>query len=1059
MWINANAPFAQHWSFSSPKPAELPRLNEAESAWTEHPIDTFVLAKMTERGLNPSPPADRESLLRRVTMDLTGLPPTWTEMEEFVHDRSPDAYPRLIERLLASPAFGEHWGRKWLDMARYADSAGYADDPMRTIWAYRDWVVNAWNAGLPFDQFTREQLAGDLLPSPAPRQQIATAFHRNTLTNNEGGTNDEEFRNVAVVDRVNTTMAVWMGLTMACAQCHSHKYDPISQQEYFRLFAIFNQSQDADRTDESPRLDVFSEAQQKQRDIWEAERNRLTQQSETLDPSLESERMTWEGRMQQPIAWEERQPSSILTDSHAEGVVDLDGRVKILSKADRDTLHLEWQFPESPTPPPLATIELLTLPDPALPGHGAGLADGNFVITRVTGEWIPEKVEPTSGRYVRIQLSGAEKILSLAEVEVWSGNLNRALQGKATQSSTGFEGEAPRAIDGNSDGKYASNSTTHTANSQDPWWEVDLGQTFPIEKIGIFNRTDDQVFQRLEGAKVEILDEQRSVLWSNILTSVSRKPMTLDIVPRVALQWENALADHEQAGFSAEYVLDEKKDTGWAVGGAIDKPHRLSLQPKPLTTKLEAGLSTGWRLRLHVECQSSFPKHILASFRWHWTTDPSSFMQLQLPPLVQEGLRTAKDQRSTEQSQQLALYYQKEVAPSFSNVRLRIRELEKQLAGMKAVTSVPVMRDLASEKSRATFVQLRGNYKSLGERVEPGFPSAFHPWKPQGANAPKPGSPGLPTRLDLANWLMQADNPLTARVLVNRLWESLFGHGLVRTSEDFGSQGDLPTHPELLDWMALQLQHQEWDVKSMLRMIVQSATYQQQSKADRRRLEIDSENAFLSRGPRFRLSAEEVRDQSLAISGLLSHKMYGEPVRPRQPTSGLSAAFGSKTDWETSMGEDAYRRGLYTAWRRSNPYPSMATFDAPNREVCILRRDRTNTPLQALVTMNDPVYIEAAQGLARRILLADGCGEPTSQQIRRAFRLTLGRWPEDREEGALLELFERTRLDFAAHPERAKEMATNPLGPLPPQADPIDAAAWTVLCNVLLNLDEVLMTR
>jgi hypothetical protein len=620
-WVRQGAPYARHWSYVKPSRPPLPPVRQ--TSWPKNAVDRFILARIEQDGVKPAHEADRWTLIRRVSLDLTGLPPTPEEVDRFVADKSPAAYEALVARLLARPSYGEHWARPWLDLARYADSAGYADDPPRTIWAYRDYVIRALNANTPFDQFTLEQIAGDLLPHPTDEQLVATAFHRNTLTNNEGGTDDEEFRNVAVVDRVNTTMAVWMGTTMACAQCHDHKYDPLSQKEYFQLFAFFNNTEDADRRDESPLL-------------------------------------------------------------------------------------------------PLA-------------------------------------------------------------------------------------------------------------------------------------------------------------------------------------------------------------------------------DPKPGTT-------------------------------------------------------------------------------------------------------VPILRDLPKDKRRTTRLQHRGNFLDLGDEVTAGTPAVFPPLLE--------GTPR--DRLALARWLVDEDNPLTARVLANRLWEGLFGAGLVPTSEDFGAQGDPPTHPELLDWLATELVRTRWDLKRFLALLVTSATYRQDARIAPESLQRDPDNHLLARGPRFRLSAETVRDQALFVAGLLRPTLYGPPVRPPQPPVGLSAAFGGGIDWTTSEGDDRYRRGLYTSWRRSNPYPSLATFDAPNREVCTLRRSRTNTPLQALVTLNDPVFVEAAQALARRI----AAGGPTIEdRVRFGVRLCLARHPSDEELNRLVHLYEAARDSLAKDAGKARRLATEPLGPAPAGSDVVELAAWTVVGNVLLNLDEMLMKR
>jgi hypothetical protein len=666
-WVKQGAPYAKHWSYIKPARHPLPRVND--KSWPKTGIDYFILARLEREGLKPMPEADRYALVRRVSLDLIGLPPMVAAVDEAVNDKSPDWYEKLVDRLLKSPRYGEHWGHLWLDLARYADSAGYADDPPRTIWLFRDYVIKALNANKPFDQFTIEQIAGDLLPNPTEEQLIATAFHRNTLTNNEGGTSDEEFRNVAVVDRVNTTFAVWMGTTMACAQCHNHKYDPISQEEFFRFFAFFNNTEDSDKPDERPVLSKYMPEQTKERD-------------------------------------------------------------------------------------------------------------------RLQGE---------------------------------------------------------------------------------------------IEK--------------------------------------------------------------------------QKEKLRW-------------VQP--------------------------------------------------------------------------------DIIPQATNVR--IKELTEQQAAVKPLT-VPIMRELQGKERRKTNIQHRGNFLDIGKEVSEGAPSAFPPLPA--------GSPL--NRLTVAKWLMSEDNPLTGRVIANRYWEQIFGIGIVSSSEEFGIQGELPFHPELLDWLATELIRLKWDTKAFIKTLVMSAAYRQASKVAPELQQRDPDNRLLARGPRFRLSAEMVRDQALYVSGLLSPKMYGPPVKPPQPTLALAAAFGSGIDWTPSPGEDKYRRALYTTWRRSNPYPSMATFDAPNREVCTVRRVRTNTPLQALVTLNDPVYIEAAQALARKVV-AEG-GKTPSDKARYAFRACLGRPPQDDELKRLVALYENTIAQLTPFPAQAKSLATEPLGPAPQGANVTELAAWTVVGNVLLNLDEIMMKR
>jgi hypothetical protein len=810
-WVAQGAPYAPHWSLVAPVRPPLPSVVQA--SWCRSPLDRFVLAAMQAQGFAPSPEADRYTLIRRLSLDLRGLPPTPQEVEAFVADTRPDAYERLVDRFLADPAYGERWARVWLDLARYADSAGYGSDPLRTIWRYRDWVIAALNANMPYDQFTIEQLAGDLLPGATLEQQVATAFHRNTMTNTEGGTDDEEFRVAAVKDRVDTTLQVWMGLTMGCAKCHNHKYDPITQREYYEFFAFFNQTADADRNDESPTIAA---------------------------------------------------PTPEVLARQAE--------------IDRRLAELRQRLASLPAPQAAPTANV---------------------------------------QFVRIELPGKDRILSLAEVQVLDASgTNIAPRGVARQSSTAFDGPAKLAIDGVTDGHYFNaRSTTHTQIESDPWWELDLQSEQAVARVVIWNRTDGNLQQRLSAARLLLLDGQRKPVLQTVLTEV----------------------------------------------------------PNP-SREIAAG------------------------------EDPAR------------------------------------------------RALQEEIAALQrsrpAAPTVPVMQELPPSTRRKTYVLDKGNFLLPREEVQGGVPAALHPW-PEAAP---------PNRLGVAQWLVDRRNPLTARVAVNRLWGHIFGTGLVETQEDFGSQGELPSHPELLDWLAVEFMDRHWDTKHLLRLLVTSATYRQASHVTDEHRRRDPHNRLLTRGPRYRLEAEAVRDQALALSGLLSRKMYGPSVFPPQPDGLWQAAFnGRDRRWPTSSGEDRYRRGLYTFWRRTVPYPSMATFDAPSREVCAVRRVRTNTPLQAFVTLNDPVYVEAAQALARR-LIHEG-GSTPQQRAAYGLELCLARPASPQHVAVLVELYTSEFAHYSGDLAAAQRLATDPLGPLPPDASPAEAAAWTVVANVLLNLDAVLGQR
>lgn len=1052
-WIAGGAQFARHWSYSPPQRPAVPQPAQQHATWVRTPIDNFALHTMQQHGLQPQAQAPPHVLLRRVFLDLIGLPPTPAEATTWLARLSPagstpeindHAWQELIEHLLQRPEYGEYWACKWLDLARYADSSGYADDPARTMWPYRDWVIRAFNSGMPFDQFTLEQLAGDLLPNPTEDQLIATAFHRNTMTNNEGGTQDEEFRNVAVVDRVNTTMAVWMGSTFSCAQCHNHKYDPLSQEEYFKVFAVLNNTEDADRGDDSPKLQFFTQTQKQRRSEIEQRQTAIRQLFTASTAALEASQQTWENSLQKPIDWAPLAPSQLNRSSGQPAQIQPNGTILISQPAEKDVYvvdlpltALRQTFGEQP----LAALRLQTQPTAELPGNGAGLGGGNFVVTEVRAEWLPENNAAPAARFVRIAIPGNSRILSLAEVQVISQGLNIAPKGKASQSTTDFNGPAELAIDGNTNGDFLRKSVTHTAISDAPWWEIDLQTAVPVEKIIVWNRTDNNLQSRLADFTITLLDEQRNEVSSRTVAEAPRPSVEVTPGNSRTIRLAAAAADFSQDGFLPEEVLDGKTEpeNGWAVGGVTTVSHELVLALADALPLQDGGI-----LRLTIEQNSPYAGHLLGKFQLHATANTAAVARTKVPASIITLLETPAPQRTAEQTAQLATWYRTNAAPELAAERSELTQLQKELVVMKPEGSVLVMRELPADKRRRTQLQYRGNYLDKGPDVDVGVPAVFHPLQ----------TAEQPARLQFARWLVSRDNPLTARVQVNRLWEELFGRGIVLTSEEFGSQGELPTHPELLDWLAVELMDSGWDLKAIQRLIVSSAVWRQSSLVTPEAARIDSDNRWLARGPRVRLRSETVRDQALAVAGLLSHKMYGPPVKPPQPSLGLSAAFGSSTDWQTSTGEDRYRRALYTTWRRSNPYPSMATFDAPNREVCTLRRNRTNTPLQALVTLNDPVYVEAAQALARRMLETPGSIE---QQLASGMQTALIRSATPAELQELKALFEDARTSYAQNPTAAITFATDPLGPLPTGMKPEDAAAMTVAAGVILNLDEMLM--
>ncbi|MEY4567778.1 MAG: hypothetical protein RLY14_2748, partial [Planctomycetota bacterium] len=586
-WISENAPYAIHWAYRVPQRPALPQLtSDQEKSWVKVPLDHFVLERLRRENLTPQTEADRYALIRRVALDVTGLPPSQDEIKQFVEDSSADAYEKMVDRFLAKETYGEHWARMWLDMARYADSAGYADDPARTIWLYRDYVIGAFNRNLPFDQFTIEQLAGDMLPDASKEQLIATAFHRNTLTNNEGGTNDEEFRNVAVVDRVNTTYAVWMGTTMACAQCHSHKYDPISQQEYFQTFAIFNNTEDADRGDESPLYELWTDEQLKRRTQLNEQVAADSKTLDTMTPELEASLKAWESSLPRKPSWAIPKVASATSEAGVTMTIDPESNIiSSASGAGKDNFHVDLDLAniKAAGTSQIAAVSLEPLADDRLPNRGPGWNNGNFVLTELRATLLPPAGTNLSGRYVRVELPGANKILSLAEVEVFAKEENIARKGTATQSNVAFDGVPARAIDGNTNGNYfEANSVTHSdANATDPWWEVDLGSVQAIDKIAVWNRTDGgaAISERLKGALVRVLGEDKKVIWEKTIEDTSKPDVAWNIDGTRPITFVAAFADFQQDDFVAANLVSKKIDPnkGWAVAGSYGRDNRVTL--------------------------------------------------------------------------------------------------------------------------------------------------------------------------------------------------------------------------------------------------------------------------------------------------------------------------------------------------------------------------------------------------------------------------------------------------------------------------------------------------
>lgn len=1034
-WIDRGAAYAPHWAFVRPD-ATPPVV--ADGAWVRNGIDRFVMARLERAGLRPSPEADRYTLVRRLSLDITGLPPTPEEVARAVRDGSPDWYAKVVRRLLASPRFGERMARPWLDLARYADSTGYASDPLREIWRWRDWVIDAFNRNLPYDRFTIEQMAGDLLENPTTEQVLATAFHRNTMTNTEGGTDDEEWRVAAVKDRAETTAQVWMGLTLGCAECHSHKFDPITNEEYYRFFAHFNQTADRDLPSDAPRLRTPSRDQQARLDEMRKEIDALEAELQAPSEARAARQRAWEDRTRDhAVPWTVLVPESVEATGGAELKI-LDDHSVLADGPSPDTAT--YTLTASTALRGITAIRIEALTHHTLPGKGPGRGNGNIVLNDVEVTVQRQQPRPVVGQVVRIELPGKKRILSLAEVEITSGGKTVGTGGTARQSSVDYGGPARFAIDGNTSGVFQDKSVTHTRTEDDPWWEVDLGASMPVDRVVIWNRTDGDLEKRLAGCVLRVLDAERKPVWETVLPAPPMPSVAVDPATFAArVQLTNASATFSQDKFDVARVIDgdRGKQSGWAVAPKLGQSHVAVLE-----TGSDVGVEGGARLAFTLT-QSYGGKHTLGRFRISVTTSPRPVAVL--PQAVEEALAVLPGERTVAQKAALSDYW-RNLDPELASLRKRLVSQRRELAAIKVATT-PILKELPEGRRRATHVLVKGNFLVKGQKVEPGTPAAFHTL----ADATSGGD-----RLSLARWLVSKENPLTARVMVNRLWGMLFGRGLVVTQEDFGSQGAPPSHPELLDWLAVEFMRRDWDVKAMIELMVTSATYRQRSVATSELRMRDPDNVLLARGARFRLEAETVRDQALALSGLLSSKIGGPSVFPPQPAGLWQAAFnGADRKWPTSQGEDRHRRGIYTFVRRTAPYPSLAMFDAPSREVCTPRRVRTNTPLQALVTLNDPGFVECAQALARRIL-AEG-GDSDDERLAWALKLATGRPAEPAQVETLKTLLVDERKAQARDPKAATALATDPLGPLPDGVGAVEAAAWTVVANVLLNLDAVLV--
>jgi mono/diheme cytochrome c family protein len=876
--VSTAAKIESHWAYLKPARPQLPAVTD--KSWPRNGIDHFILARLEKEGLAPSPEADRTTLIRRVYLDLIGLPPSPQEVDAFVHDPSPDAYEAVVDRLLANPHYGEKWARHWLDVARYADTNGYEKDRPRTIWPWRDWVINALNADMPFDQFTIEQIAGDMLPNATPAQRIATGFHRNTMQNEEGGIDIEEFRFKAVVDRLQTTATTWLGQTMHCAQCHNHKYDPISQREYYSFFALLNNADEVDYNIPDPAIAARRAQVEKQIAMMEAGRE------QKLDQAAEKFAAWQKDARPRAKHWNIVRPAKLVSMKHATMEVQADGSVLVSGdKPNNDTYQVELAGDFAG----VRSLRLEVLPDHSCPEDGPGRAPlfspGDFLLS-----------------------------------------------------------------------------------------EVDLA------------------------ADGEMM-----------------KPAS-------------ASENYADKGRSAAACLDGKLDTGWSIKG---RTGAASWAVFNLPAPLPAGTKT---LELTL-IQEYIHQMTIGRFRVSMTRDSEAKAQADLPPDVEAALAASAEARTDDQRAVLKRHFLS-IAPELAEVNKKIAELRKSMP--KCVQTM-VFEERRTQFARVTRRHHRGEFLDEREEVSPGVPACLHPL-PAG---------GKPDRLALARWLVSDDNPLAGRVAMNRDWALIFGRGIVPTVGDFGVQGERPSHPELLDWLATEFVRQHWSMKAMRRLIVTSATYRQSSRVSPSLLARDPQNVLLARGPRFRVDAETIRDVALSAAGVLSDRIGGPSVFPPQPPGISELSYGA-TPWPTSKGPDRFRRGLYTYLKRTSLYPGLTTFDAPTTETTCPMRVRSDTPLQALQVLNDSVFIEAAQALARRIVKE----APPENRIDLAFCLCMSRPPTETEASAVRRFYDQQLSRFRGGSLRADLLTSSEAFPKPKDTDLNDLAAWTTVARALLNLDE-----
>ena len=953
-WIEQGAEYKPHWAFMTPTKVELKK--DSKDTWSRNEVDRFIRKELLQAGLTPSEEASKETLIRRVTFDITGLPPTIEEVDAFLADDAPDAFEKVVDRLLDSEAYGERMAAEWMDVARYADSHGYQDDGMRNMWPWRDWVIQSFNENVPFDEFVTWQLAGDLLPEATREQLLATGFNRNHMQSQEGGIVPEEYRVEYVADRTNTLGTAFMGLTLSCARCHDHKYDPISQKEYFQLFGFFNNVNESGvipyAGEASPTVILPSEEAEAKLDELHAQ---LSEHEALLDISNSG----YDDRFKAWLQEQKETPSSI--------------------DVPRPVGHYS-----------LDAINEYKLEDKVLRSKPASIQGDR--------EFPPDVIE---GKFGNAVLFNGESWVDMERdrfyfehndpftLSVWFNVVHDSTHGP---------------IIGKSSGLFDGNRGYHTMLHEDGTLSASLNHVAPDHSI-----------------EVRSLEPVEVGTWNHLVFTYdgSGRAKGIRLYMNGALMDTKVVVDNLHKSILYTYNLYKGEQTNWAGNGSL----RLGMLG-PNQTRTE---------------DVAFDEV---------TVYDVSLTELEVRALngQDDPLHAALDGGDRDQKA-LRDYYVQRWASDYKEAAKEAHALRGE--AIKVLTSqqeVMIMRERS--EPRPTFVLARGLYDAREEEVSAGFPQVL----------PEPGEDVPQNRLGLAQWLTDPTHPLTSRVIVNRYWQKLFGRGLVSTPEDFGSQGAIPSHPELLDWLAVHFVESGWDIKAFIKMLVISATYRQSSVASPELLELDPDNILLARAPSYRMTAEMIRDNALAASGLLVPTIGGPSVHPYQP-EGLwkELATRNETEYNVGEGDELYRRSMYTIWKRSTPPPSMISFDASERNECVVQRQKTSTPLQALVLLNDPQYVEASRSLAER-MFKEG-GDVLREQITYGFRLLTSRFPVDSEINMLMELYQGEYAHFEDHPADAKELLGVGASVSDTSIPQEELAAATIVASTIMNFDEAYIKR